>query len=189
MRILLHIGSEKTGSTSLQASFTKFRRQLANAGILYPSLPPLASHSILAVPFFRERLPREFFQKMGRDKAVADEIALSYWQEVATQVSRTQGIDTLLISGEHFLYLDDHQALLRHLTALFPGCQLEMLCYLARPGLLLRLLSQAEGQGFEQAVLAAERDLVRKAGRMEDCRSLERPGVCSGHACPRGSRP
>lgn len=133
MKVLLHIGSQKTGSTSLQATFKKFRHRLASKGVLYPVLPPLASHSILAVPFFKTGIPREFYQTMGRNKADVDAVAMAYWQDVVRQAQEQPGIDTIVISGEHFLDIEDHQGMAHHLARLFPGCEVSVLCYLRDP--------------------------------------------------------
>lgn len=133
MRVILHIGSEKTGTTSLQATLTKFRTDLVGAGVLFPLLLPQDNHSILAVPFYHTAIPREFYQKMGEDKTDADAIAFAYWGEVKAQVTAHPECDTLLISGEHFLNIDDHAALSRYLANLFPRAEIEVLCYLREP--------------------------------------------------------
>lgn len=48
MVLYLHIGTEKTGSTSIQRFFAANRERLAANGILYPSAPGRANHLALA---------------------------------------------------------------------------------------------------------------------------------------------
>ncbi len=48
-RAILHIGTEKTGTTSLQAALSEHRDALAEAGIRYPVLGPQNAHSALAL--------------------------------------------------------------------------------------------------------------------------------------------
>lgn len=49
MRVILHIGTEKTGTTSIQAALNADRRALKAKGILYPSLLGSTNHSELYV--------------------------------------------------------------------------------------------------------------------------------------------
>lgn len=50
-RVLLHVGTHKTGSTAVQAAFAANRRLLARHGIVYPSLPGRSAthHGLAAV--------------------------------------------------------------------------------------------------------------------------------------------
>ena len=47
--IYLHIGTEKTGTTTLQAMFSTNRRNLEKAGILYPTVPGNSNHAGMAI--------------------------------------------------------------------------------------------------------------------------------------------
>lgn len=52
MKTIIHIGSEKTGSTSIQAALGKHRAELLAAGILYPEWPDPSLKSHVIYPLF-----------------------------------------------------------------------------------------------------------------------------------------
>lgn len=64
MILYLHIGTEKTGTTSIQRLFAGNRPLLAENGILYPRTPGPANHLALAT-YAHTRRGGELWQKMG----------------------------------------------------------------------------------------------------------------------------
>lgn len=62
MKILLHIGSPKTGTTALQHALARSRSELLQAGYLYPAIEGEANHHLLSLYGRPERPPRIFTQ-------------------------------------------------------------------------------------------------------------------------------
>jgi hypothetical protein len=94
MKVLLHIGQSKTGTSAIQAFLTLNRSSLRDAGILYPSVKisgmpiDLGAHNAVADSLIgRSRFPH----------LTADEYFSQFFKEV-------QRIDAklLILSGEHF---------------------------------------------------------------------------------------
>ena len=128
MKIILHIGAPKTGTSSIQVTLNRSRKLLAERGIRYPQMPGTNRHSLLAVPFL-DAVPREFWPRYGRDKAEVDKAAMEAWQDIAN----LEGMPTLILSGETFINLRDGQGLCAVFQRLFPGAEIEILCYLRDP--------------------------------------------------------
>lgn len=134
LRILLHIGTPKTGTTSLQSLFYNSRETLLSHGILYPEVSFFQKHSILAVPYYAAgTMPREFRYSLGDDRDHVEELAMSYWNDIARQVRDTPELHTLILSGEAFFDIVDHERLKNQLAIAFPEAQIEVLCYLRAP--------------------------------------------------------
>ena len=89
VRTVLHIGSDKTGTTSLQAALAASRRELAQVGVWYPDLDGRPDHRLLA----RSGGPRH--------------------------LDAPDGCHTLVLSSEALWPLDRHgiEAVLRRLPA------------------------------------------------------------------------
>jgi hypothetical protein len=133
MRIILHIGQQKTGTTALQHALVADRERLAQAGICYPDtghhrilgggLDP--SHNGL---FFR--LQGETGRRMWQ---TLDEMR----DDIAREVAAAQP-EVLLISAEHAIMAADQKAdILAGLDAIVPGPK-EVVVYLRRPDAFLQ---------------------------------------------------
>ncbi len=133
MKIVLHIGTPKTGTSSLQATLFTNRDKLRDIGILYPEVERFNRHSLLAIPFFDNNIPREFWRKMGRNKAQLDTLAWSYWNQIADEAAADPAIHTLVISGETFFRVDDIAPLQEFLQHRFPGAEIQVYCYIRNP--------------------------------------------------------
>ncbi len=141
-RIVLHIGTHKTGTSSIQATCAKGRRVLSKAGICYPRLKNMPTQTLLSVPFFDTYVPRQFFHRFGTEKPAVDVQAWSFWQDVHRQLSK-KAYHTLVLSSEFFVLIDRIPALLAHLKALCPNAEVEAICYLRDPvGFFLSSLQQ-----------------------------------------------
>lgn len=141
-RIVLHIGTHKTGTSSIQATCAEGRRVLSKAGICYPRVKNMPTQTLLSVPFFDTYVPRQFFHRFGTEKAAIDAQAWSVWQDVHRQLSK-KAYHTLVLSSEFFVLIDRVPDLLAHLKALCPNAQIEAICYLRDPvGFFLSSLQQ-----------------------------------------------
>lgn len=137
-KIILHIGSHKTGTTSIQASLAASRAALADAGILYPDVSP----------FFggRRDAQHEFAHALVRDDAQSSAKVAAFLDYLQGAKSR---YDTILISAEplyrHALALPDGAqespeaertgrcAYLDRVATLFGGFETEAVLYLRSP--------------------------------------------------------
>ncbi|MEP5567945.1 MAG: hypothetical protein ABJN62_08930 [Halioglobus sp.] len=125
-RIILHIGTEKTATTSLQAFFSLNHSQLSEKGIWYPNSEsldychrnahfPLAASVMETCPDFVSRnkyfQPEELFQKLLHDFDQRDE-------------------KTLLLSSEHFSSRCSRPERNLKLAKLLDGRNVQILVYL-----------------------------------------------------------
>lgn len=98
MKLILHIGTGKTGSTTLQSIMDQNREVLEENGILYPSIGGRINHSHLALASNRS-VPREF-HKMAKDAHLPG-FGEEYWQELQNYLSTRSGT-VLILSSEYF---------------------------------------------------------------------------------------
>lgn len=135
MRILLHIGSPKTGTTALQACMTENHALLANQGVLYPrvSSHPITHHFLSFLLRERTGLPR-LFRQLYRDHP--DWLARDFardWNEVKAQVQKYVP-HTLVLSSESLYVATDVErgpAFRDLLRSLSPD--ISLVAYIRRP--------------------------------------------------------
>jgi hypothetical protein len=123
----LHIGGEKTESTSIQEFLSVNRDGLADRGILYPRLDHRINHLGIAAciqhdpaqePLDFTSGAQELFSQLG--KATASDFRAFYDRQTdglrrAVEKSRC---DTLILSSEHFQSRSDSEAKLHRLKAI-----------------------------------------------------------------------
>lgn len=101
MHTILHIGMPKTGTTTLQRTFSANAELLARSGICYPTQLTSSSinHRILAYcaidPSSYPRHMRAF-----RDVEVSERLLTEFKGRIATQVRAIDGISALVLSAE-----------------------------------------------------------------------------------------
>lgn len=132
MKIILHIGPQKTGSTSIQETCHKIRPQLRKHGVMYPRIDGKRLHMILTVPFQAATLPRPFHNRYGSDRDAVTEWAMSLWEDLAQQVADTAPA-VLILSSEHFAWIENFDLLHQTLERLFPGSPVEIISYIRHP--------------------------------------------------------
>ena len=94
MRVILHIGQSKTGTTSLQSFLASNRESLAKSGILYPDV-------------YRGGMPlnvqnhNSFAEALNGLRRFPGFSAEEYWSQFQDQ-ARKSGCQTILLSGESF---------------------------------------------------------------------------------------
>jgi hypothetical protein len=125
MRIILHIGLYKTGTTAVQRFFTRNRSALTERGVLYPE----------SFTKFDAHHPLPWALGVGhRDKVPSvrpDEVVRAILQEAASA-----GADTVILSSEEFINLEAAERL-QKLKKLFDGHAIEIIIYLRRQDSLL----------------------------------------------------
>lgn len=92
-RLVLHVGSHKTGTTYLQTLFHQNRSLLETAGLHYPDIGPNTAHHVLASPWLTVHgIPDSFFDDRGPD---------GLWDDLIARYTNVSG--TVFLSGENFL--------------------------------------------------------------------------------------
>ncbi|MEM9472164.1 MAG: hypothetical protein AAGA00_09405 [Pseudomonadota bacterium] len=131
MKVILHIGSGKTGTSSIQQSLTDSRGYLLKNGFLYPVLDGDVNHNYLTAPF-RPLTPRGMLQRYGSREKVIDR-ADRLWKILAKR-ARRHPHHTLVLSAEALLYLADVDGFCRRLNAEIPSIsEVDIVVYLRRP--------------------------------------------------------
>jgi hypothetical protein len=135
LRIVLHIGMTKAGSSALQAGLFSVRQQLRDSGVLYPDGGRVRNSHILLlhglVP--PARLPRGLRRLYG-DNVGALERDMHAWLagvEAAIDATRPH---TVILSEEFLFYVVDDNALMelrRRMLSL--GHSVEVVVYVRRP--------------------------------------------------------
>ena len=100
-RVDLHIGLEKTGTTTIQEAMHASRQRLAGHGILYPTSLGQANHTALAVVGRDDDVVDDLRQRRGLRspdavRSFRDAIGQELEQEVAAAAAHT-----VVVSGEH----------------------------------------------------------------------------------------
>lgn len=132
MRIILHIGTHKTGTSSIQAVCHSMRATLLEQGILYPTITPYNRHSILVIPFV-QYLPREFARRFDKNKEQANIFAQKMWGEIKNEVCKNKQINTIVLSSEHFANVTDVSDFMDKVRSLAAKSEIDIICYLRRP--------------------------------------------------------
>lgn len=100
MRIVLHVGSNKTGSTAIQDTCDLYRKSLSEAGVLYPKIGKNTHHSELLFAILDDEEYRGNFNRSSAEgRAEGVRKSELFWQELNEQVS-IHTPETLLISSE-----------------------------------------------------------------------------------------
>ena len=134
MRLILHIGSDKTGTTSIQKALSLKRNYLAQQGVLYPQLENSNNHNLLAVGFSGDgqHQPRRLVRRYGSADAVLS-ASKNAWLTIKQQLEQND-FHTVILSGEHFLGLDRHHELVEQNMRTFPDLEsTQIVAYLRRP--------------------------------------------------------
>ncbi len=136
MKCLLHIGTEKTGTTALQACLHDSRDALSAMGIHFCASMGQRNNRLLAQAMMRSWREDDFFKGRGIDdirarKAWRRSVVESFRQEVAAV-----GYDkhTFVISSEHFHSRLARPGEIRMLAAVLRALfdDVEVVCYLRR---------------------------------------------------------
>lgn len=107
MRVILHIGMPKTGTTALQTSLARNSAALRHHGMLYPLVESNVSHQFLSLPL-RERtgLPRELRGIYEGHPELIQRDFQRDWHRMLRQIERYKP-HTLILSSERLLRVSD----------------------------------------------------------------------------------
>lgn len=144
MRLLLHIGMPKTGTSTLQEALHTNRRRLRDVGVRYPDPGSrMHGHALLVTPFFDdEGMPREFRGAPAR----ARHRGVRLWDRIANDASRGDA-STMILSTEYLYGLreDRIESLAALLRSLFDP--VEVVCYVREPASYYVSLTQQVVRG------------------------------------------
>lgn len=102
MKAILHIGIEKTGTTSIQNFLHKNRHRLADHGIFYPQSPGLRNHRAIAAVCLNEDRRDDYFISKGittvNEKA---RWKTQFLREFDRELKSNRDSESVLISSEH----------------------------------------------------------------------------------------
>lgn len=130
----IHVGTEKTGTTSIQESLSLNRKLLAKKGILFPKAFGEKNHVKLAVCASREERRIPFFERVllsnGGDKKAFEIECISNFEREA----KSARCDTLVISNEHLHGQLHSVESKRRLKSIFAGLcdRVQLVIYLRR---------------------------------------------------------
>ncbi len=104
-RCIIHIGTEKTGSTAIQTHLERNRRKLLRAGVLYPASAGQVYSS--QMEFVAAIIDTPWNTDIGRIFNIDDEAGQAAFRKtlaasLETEFEQAQPAHTLLISCEHF---------------------------------------------------------------------------------------
>lgn len=101
MKIILHIGSEKTGSTSIQAALEKHRSYLQSKGICYPdwSDGPAKGHLVAPLFFGTANMTAQLFDITSQENQEKEAFYWAEWERIEKSIAETSP-DTLVLSSE-----------------------------------------------------------------------------------------
>lgn len=120
MTVLIHIGTHKTGSTSLQQFCVRAADQLIDDGILYPESGRPTDYD---APWGHHVLAWSIQRKHGWTE-------LEGWEAVKDEVAVSDA-SRVLLSSEGFVTCSVDQ--IRQISAFFPDAQIKALAYLREP--------------------------------------------------------
>ncbi len=110
MKILVHMGMGKTGTTSLQESLHAASGALRNRGVLYPDFghQSVTHHLLVALCGCSNRLPPALLQSMGGPEAITEKAKVA-WDMLCRDVQRRRP-EILVLSSEHLFMMTDGAA-------------------------------------------------------------------------------
>ncbi len=129
--IYLHIGYNKTGTTAIQSSFYLNRKNLKEAGLLYPDLcrgkrKSPAHHSLAESLLYQIGKP---LPKFVKTKIYSKLPKGYYWQLLHKELTETD-CDTFFISSEAFSRLRGSREMMEFVKNQFTGFEIKILVYL-----------------------------------------------------------
>lgn len=135
MKLTLHLGHSKTGSTSIQVSFFSAREDIAKYGCLYPAGSKIRKkhHWLAPLIFDRVSAASGVVNRMGYNVDTARKLALEEWQHLLTQI-RNIDPDELILSSEvlfRTMTSDEVEKMKRRLGSL--ATEVQVFAYIRSP--------------------------------------------------------
>ena len=99
--MVLHIGTEKTGTTTLQTMFADNRETLSKGGVLYPRIPGAVNHAGAALYALDLEDRPDLRSAIGLQTAADVASYRDTFIETLSREARSSGCHYILISNEH----------------------------------------------------------------------------------------
>lgn len=135
MRIIVHFGMSKAGSTALQKGLVQSREALLERGVLYPKAPIIShSHNLLSAGLVPpEQIPR--FVRHSLEKVGAGPDLCDRWIAALGEAMARGAAKTLVLSAENLWGLRETDAAqrLREILIRIGATRIEAVAYLRRP--------------------------------------------------------
>lgn len=131
MRAIIHIGADKTGTTSVQRSLFNQHQYLARHGVAYPFLEDGTNHNLLAAPF----LARPMRIHLQRYKTTPNTIAKANqcWKKLQASLAKGE-YDTVVLSAESLFSILNPELFVEKLAEYLPHLrEILIFVYLRRP--------------------------------------------------------
>ena len=133
MNLLLHIGSPKTGTTTLQHALSDNRQNLLDRGILYPEIDGKFNHNIISLIFRNNPPVREYARLHGGNPNRLAEEGWKALEYIKKQCADTNA-STLLISSEYLFFpLNSAESSKFSSSLLSHFDRIKTVCYLKHP--------------------------------------------------------
>ena len=101
MKVILHIGLEKTGTTSIQRTCASKREELLRHGVLYPKTPGKSNHCAVAALAANPGKCLDLRTQLGIvDQSAFDAFLAEFPAKLQAEI-RESGVDCVLLSNEH----------------------------------------------------------------------------------------
>ena len=103
MKLILHIGSPKTGSTSLQKSLCANHDLLLEKGYYYPHITDMFNHNVLSLLFRNAPPTRQFTQGDVKSPAYYEAVGFEELNKIKAQLKFLKP-KTVILSSEYYFY-------------------------------------------------------------------------------------
>lgn len=142
MKIVLHIGTQKTGTTTFQQACIIKALDLRDLGILYPTFPQHSTQMELAARYYGanyQLIMSPFVQGPQEDVFRQSD---ANWALIEAEVA-ARPPQLLVLSSERFWETEDKAGFLGEIRRRFPQAQIEVVAYLREPvGFFVSLTQQ-----------------------------------------------
>lgn len=137
LKVLIHIGMPKSGSTAIQNMLRQNMQSLLSQGIYFP-LSPIKENdnqAVVALCRDKEDLPRDIYNRCkDLSQEEIDNLMLS-WLENVGKKCNDESINTVVISSEYLFSCTDSEIrkLKKYLTEHLGDVEFEVVCYVRDP--------------------------------------------------------
>jgi hypothetical protein len=132
MHVVVHFGTFKTGTTSIQETFARSRAAFLAEGVFYPDAPVAPAHHVLFA-LFHEAVPARIPLQLGLDLPGMRDLGRAAWARIRREIA-LRNPDKVVLSSELFLMEPTLAGFRRFRTLLEElGAPLTLCCYVRAP--------------------------------------------------------